>query len=56
MAVVLPWQEDPPRHALRRVQGMRRRQVCRGAGAAQLESRAGCLEIAGVGAGSLYQF
>ena len=48
---VLQWQEDPSRHALRGVQGMGRRQVCRCAGAAQLASRARGLEIACVGAG-----
>ena len=49
VAAVLQWQEDPPRHALRRIQGMGCRHVCRTT-AAQLASRAGGLETAGVGA------
>ena len=55
VAAVLQWHEDPSRHALRRVQGMGRRQGCRNAGTVQLASRAGGLEIAGVGAGRRYQ-
>ena len=56
VAAVLQWQEDPPRHGLRRVQGVGCRHICRSVDAAQLASRAGSLEIAGVGAGRRYQF
>ena len=41
VAAVLQWQEDPPGHALRGVQGMGCRQVCRCAAAAHLAGRAG---------------
>ena len=43
VAVVLQWQEDSPRHPLRRVQGVGCRHVCRSAGALQLAGRGrGC--------------